>query len=260
MKILDVHCHYQMKDGYLDQMLEAAAAAGVEMLCLNGGGPRWRQQDNDGVMAAAEKHPAEVIPFAFVFLGEHSATDVRAWHKAGFKGLKTQYPTRMYDDEAFFPIYAAAEELRMPILFHTGISARFPEHDRWDTSSRYMMPLTLDRIARCFPGLTLWGAHLGVPDTWHAAMLMAVHPNVHFDLCGIDTTGKRWTTICNFGQMFYRGEAHWGKLVFGSEGGPAGFAPLAKNYKALMDEAGVSEAVQHKVFCQNAADALGMRL
>ncbi|MBM4045547.1 MAG: hypothetical protein FJ279_10565, partial [Planctomycetes bacterium] len=151
MKILDAHCHYQMKDGYLEQMLAAAAAAGVEKLCLNGGGPRWRQHDNNGVMAAAEKHPAKVIPFAFVFLGEHSAADVRAWHKAGFKGLKTQYPTRMYDDDAFFPIYAAAEELRMPILFHTGISARFPEHDRWDTSSRYMMPLTLDRIARCFP-------------------------------------------------------------------------------------------------------------
>lgn len=258
MRVIDNHCHYQKRDGFLEEMLEAADAAGVEKLCLNGGGERWRQHGNDGVMAAAEAHPDTIIPVAFIFLGEDSAADVSAWHGAGFRALKTQYPTRMYDDDAFFPIYAAAEELRMPILFHTGISARFPEHDRWDTSSRYMMPMTLDRIARCFPDLTIWGAHLGVPDTWHAAMLMRVHPRVYFDLCGIDTTGRKWTTICNFGEMFYGGEDHWGKLVFGSEGGPQGFAPLLRNYRALMDQAGLSPSVQEKVLWGNVGEALGI--
>ena len=256
VRIIDNHCHYQKQDGFLEKMLEGAAAAGVEKLCLNGGGPRWRQHDNHGVMLAAEQYPDTIIPFAFVFLGEDSAADVRAWRAAGFRGLKTQYPTNHYDADEFFPIYAAAEEERMPILFHTGVSARFPEHDRWDTSSRYMMPMTLDRIARCFPDLTIWGAHLGVPDTWHAAMLMHAHPRVFFDLCGIDTTGKRWTTICNYQELFYGGEAHWGKLVFGSEGGPTGFAPLARDYKALMDASGVSDEVQQKVFWGNVAEAL----
>lgn len=258
VRVIDNHCHYQKQDGYLERMIEAAAEAGIEKLCLNGGGPRWRQHDNDAVLAAAERYPDAIIPFAFIFLGEDSAEDVRAWHCAGFRGLKTQYPTRMYDDDEFFPVYEAAEELQMPILFHTGISARLPEHDRWDTSSRYMMPLTFDRIARCFPDLTLWGAHLGVPDTWHASMMMRRHPRVFFDLCGIDTTGKKWTTICNYQELFYMGEEHWGKLVFGSEGSPEGFAPLLRDYRALMDEAGVSEETQHRVFWQNVADALGL--
>ena len=259
LRIIDNHCHYQKQDGFLERMLQGAAEANIEKLCLNGGGPRWRQHGNDGVIRAAEQHPDTIIPFAFVFLGENHADDVRAWHRAGFRGLKTQYPTTMYDDEQFFPIYEAAQDLGMPILFHTGISARFvPDHDGWDTSSRYMMPLTLDRIARCFPGLTIWGAHLGVPETWHAAMLMRVHPNVYFDICGTDTTGSRWTTICNFKEMLYGGEDHWGKLVFGSEGGPDGFAPLVRNYLRLMQKAGIGEAIQRKVLWDNVAGALGL--
>ena len=107
--IIDIHCHYQERDGYLDEMLTASAQAGVQWLCLNGGGERWRQHGNDGVMAAAQAHPDRVIPFAFIHLGEESAADVRAWHAAGFRGLKTQYPADMYDSEAFFPVYEAAE-------------------------------------------------------------------------------------------------------------------------------------------------------
>jgi len=253
--IIDNHCHYRRLDGFLDEMLAAAEEAGVEWLCLNGGGERWRQYGNDEVMAAAEAHPDRIIPVAFIHLGEDAAADVRAWHAAGFRALKTQYPVDMYDSEAFFPVYEAAEELRMPILFHTGISARFiPEHDRWNVSSRFMMPLTLDRIARCFPDLTIWGAHLGYPDTWHAAYLMILHPHVYFDICGIPASQR---SLQPWGEMLPR-EEHWGKLVFGTEGGPQGFKPLLTRYRALMDEAGVSAEVQRRVLRDNVAEALGI--
>jgi len=258
LRVLDIHCHYQQTDGFLDDMLAQGTAAGVEVFCLNGGGPRWRQQDNNGVMAAAAAHPGVVLPFAFCNLGEDTAAQVYAWYRAGFRGLKTQCPTAAYDDEAFFPVYAAAEECRLPILFHTGISARFANHDYWHTDSRSMMPMTLDRIARCFPGLTIWAAHLGVPDTWHAAMLMRVHPGIHFDLCGIDVRGTRWTTICSYSQMFYGGADHFGKLVFGSEGGPAGFAPLLAGYREMLDASDVPDDVQQRIFWGNAAAALGL--
>jgi len=253
-RIIDVHCHYQKRDGYLDEMLAASAEAGVQWLCLNGGGERWRQHGNDGVMAAAQAHPDRVIPFAFIHLGEDSAADVRAWQAAGFRGLKTQYPADMYDSEAFFPVYGAAEELGLPILFHVGISARFvPDHDRWNTSSRFMMPLTLDRIARCFPDLTIWGAHLGYPDTWHAASMMRVHPRVFFDICGLPDL----PSLAPWDELF-REEAEWGKLVYGTEGGARNFAPLRDRYRGLMDAAGVSDEVQQRVFRDNAAEVLGL--
>lgn len=255
-RVIDVHCHYQRIDGFLEDQVSSAIAAGVEKICLNGGGERWKQHDNEGVMRAAERYPDTVIPFAFVYLGEDSAEDVRAWQREGFRGLKTQCPTAMYDDDEFFPIYEAAEELGMPMLFHTGISARrVPDHDRWDTSSRYMMPMTLDRIARCFPELTIWGAHLGVPDTWHAAMLMSVHPRVHFDICGLSAN---WTSMLHWDEMFYRGEEHWGKLVFGTEGGPRNFAAMVERYRTLLTEHGVGEEVQQRVLWKNAAEALGL--
>ncbi|MEN6644825.1 MAG: amidohydrolase family protein [Armatimonadia bacterium] len=256
--IIDNHCHYQLTEGFLDQMLEQGQAAGVSHFCLNGGGPRWRQHDNNDVLTAAEAHPGTIVPVAFCNLGEDTAAQVYAWYRAGFRALKTQCPTANYDDEAFFPVYAAAEECRMPILFHCGISARFPNHDHWNSSSRYMMPLTLDRIARVFPTLTIWAAHLGVPDTWHAAMLTRVHPHVHFDLCGIDVSGKRWSTICSFGEMFYGGENHFGKLVFGSEGSPEGFAPLIDAYRNMLDENNVPEEVQRRISWTNVAEALGL--
>lgn len=257
VRIIDNHCHYQRIDGYLERMLEAGQAAGVERFCLNGGGPRWGQHDNEGVMRAAERYPEAIIPFAFCYLGENTAAEVYAWYRAGFRGLKTQCPTSFYDDDEFFPVYAAAEECRMPILFHTGISARRPNHDHWDTSSRYMMPMTLDRLARCFPDLTIWGAHLGLPDTWHAAMLMSVHPRVYFDLCGLLPAYKN-TALTDFARMFQRGDDHFGKLVFGSEGGPDGFAPLVQEYRDLLTANGASDAVQAKVFWGNVAAALGL--
>ena len=173
-------------------------------------------------------------------------------HAAGSR-LRLSTPLTCNSEE-FFPVYEAAEELGLPILFHVGISARFiPEHDRWNTSSRFMMPLTLDRIARCFPDLTIWGAHLGYPDTWHAAELMRRHPRVFFDICGLPDL----PTLAPWSELF-RDEAHWGKLIYGSEGGPAGFAPLRDRYRRLMDEAGVSAEVQRRVFWDNAAEVLGL--
>lgn len=258
LRIIDNHCHYQHQDGFLDRMLDAGTAAGVELFLLNGGGPRWRQHDNNGVMAAAEKHPDRIIPVAFCYLGEDTAADVYAWCRAGFRGLKVQYPVAAHDDEAFFDVYQAAEECRLPILFHTGISARFDNHDRWDTSSRWMMPLTLDRVARCFPDLVLWAAHLGVPDTWHAAHLMIRHPRLYFDLCGTDVAAEEHSSITQFRELFWSGERHAGKLVFGSEGGPAGFAPLIAGYRRLLDSLGVGAAVQEQVFRGNVAAALGI--
>jgi hypothetical protein len=89
-------------------------------------------------------------------------------------------------------------------------------------------------------------------------MLMRIHPHVHFDLCGIDVTGHGWTTICNYGQMFYGGADHFGKLVFGSEGSPGGFAPLLDGYRQLLDEHDVPDDVQYRVFWGNAANTLGL--
>lgn len=256
-RLIDNHCHYQRTAGFLEQMLQRGAAAGVTHFCLNGGGERWRQHGNAEVMAAAEAYPDRIIPIAFCYLGEHTAADVYAWYRAGFRGLKVQCPTAPYDASEYFPLYAAAEECRLPILFHCGVSARFPNHDHWDTSSRSMMPLTLDRLARCFPGLTLWGAHLGVPETWAAAMLMRIHPHVHFDLCGVDAGGRNWTTICNYREMF-RDEQHFARLVFGSEGGPGGFAPLRAAYEQMLDDNGVSSETRERIFWYNVAEALGL--
>jgi predicted TIM-barrel fold metal-dependent hydrolase len=89
------------------------------------------------------------------------------------------------NDEAYYPLYAALEELGVPALFHTGqngIGAGLPGGR--GIKLRYSNPLLLDDVAADFPGLTVILAHPSVP--WQEeALSMATHKaNVFIDLSG----------------------------------------------------------------------------
>ncbi len=77
-------------------------------------------------------------------------------------------------------IYATAEELGVPIIFHTGTSV-FPL-----ARNRFGEPLFLDDVAVDFPELTIVLAHAGRP-LWmeQASFLTRRFPNVWLELSGI---------------------------------------------------------------------------
>jgi len=109
--------------------------------------------------------------------------DVSRLKDLGFTGLKLEMPSHPYDHDRYMPIYERAEQLGMPILFHTGWVMRLGEHDRAERlSADSMRAYRLDRIARSFPDLQIIGAHLGMPHCDEALSLLAGFPNVHFDL------------------------------------------------------------------------------
>lgn len=99
-----------------------------------------------------------------------------------FKGLKL-YPTYNYfypNDPILYPLYAKAEDLSIPILFHTG-SSIFP-----NSRIKYGNPIYLDDVAVDFPNLKIVMAHGGRGPWYNEAFTMVrLHKNVYIDVAGL---------------------------------------------------------------------------
>jgi predicted TIM-barrel fold metal-dependent hydrolase len=100
----------------------------------------------------------------------------------GVKGLKL-YPTYQFfypNDREVYPLYAAAEELRLPIMFHTGSSVFR------GSRIKYGDPTFLDDVAVDFPDLSLIMAHSGRGYWYDAAFFLTrLHANIHMEISGI---------------------------------------------------------------------------
>ncbi len=108
----------------------------------------------------------------------------------GFLGLKAHTPPRPWDDDTFFPIYGRAEQLGLPVVFHTGQAwTDTLDHYPYAVSHRsrstdWMHVERLDVIAKAFPSLTMVAAHMGWPHCEAALGLAMTHPNFHMDTSG----------------------------------------------------------------------------
>ncbi len=100
----------------------------------------------------------------------------------GFKGLKF-YPSSQYffpDDPAVTELYAAAADLGLIVMFHTGTSIYKKSRQRFSE------PLRIDDPAVDFPDLQIVMAHSGRRLWYEQAFFMAErHDNVWMELSGI---------------------------------------------------------------------------
>lgn len=102
--------------------------------------------------------------------------------KDGFRGLKL-YPTYQHfypNDRKLYPLYKTAQDLGIPVMFHTGSSVFA------GSKLKYGDPLLLDDIAADFQDLKIVMAHAGRPFWYDRAYWLArLHKNVFMDLAGI---------------------------------------------------------------------------
>lgn len=126
-----------------------------------------------------------LIPFASLnpYLAAEPARELeRLVREGGFRGLKL-YPTYNYfypNDRMLYPVYAKAEELGVPVAWHTGTSA-FPA-----SRLKYGDPLHIDDVAVDFPRLACVVTHSGRPLWYDTAYTLArMRENVYMEIAGL---------------------------------------------------------------------------
>ena len=168
---------------------------------------------------------------------EHDVTEL------GAIGLKL-YPSYQWfypNDRALYPLYARAQEMGVPITFHTG-SSTFA-----GSRIKYAQPLHLDDVAVDFPELVILMAHAGRPF-WYAEAewLVKRHRNVYIDLAGLPP--KRLL------QYLPDLERISGKVLFGSDW-PAIPSTLADNV-AQLRALPISDGAKQAILNDNARRVL----
>ncbi len=109
-----------------------------------------------------------------------AASVVRGFRAWGLRGLKLYPPTQRFSasDRAVYPLYEAAAEQGLAVLFHFGITIA-PIYDL-----RYANPLDLSAAANDFPEVTFVIAHCGA-GFLREALLLAYHTeNIWVDTSG----------------------------------------------------------------------------
>lgn len=106
----------------------------------------------------------------------------KLYYAHGFKGVKL-YPTYNYfypNERMLYPLYATAQRLNIPILFHTG-SSIFK-----NSRIKYGNPIFFDDVAVDFPDLNIVMAHGGRGAWYDEALIMArLHENVFIEVSGL---------------------------------------------------------------------------
>ncbi len=155
---------------------------------------------NDFVADYCRRAPEKLVGFAAV--DPHWADPVgeleRARQDLGLVGLKMSPIYQGFDprDERALRIWAAAERLGMPVLFHQG--ATFPRR----APLKYAHPELLEDIALAFPKLKFWIAHFGHPWQEETIVLVRKQPNVYTDLSGLFYRPWQYYNILRLAQEY----------------------------------------------------------
>ncbi|HCW52039.1 MAG TPA: metal-dependent hydrolase [Clostridiales bacterium] len=162
----------------------------------------------------------------------------------GFRGLK-MYPTyQMFypNDRELYPVYAVAEELGLPVMFHTGSSVFR------GSRIKYGDPLHMDDLAVDFPDLVIIMAHSG-RGFWYdrAYFLTRLHPNLYMEISGLPP--RRLL------EYFPELERVADKVIWGSDW--PGVPDVSGNIKALRDLP-LKDETKEKILGGNAARLLGL--
>jgi predicted TIM-barrel fold metal-dependent hydrolase len=144
---------------------------------------------SEDIIVEAGEYDDVLIPFASVDPGEGASavSRLRDLAAAGAKGLKLHPSLQAFapNEPQHYPLYEAAAELRLPVVFHTGqtgIGGGLPGGR--GIKLRYSDPMLIDDVAADHPELTIVLAHPSVP--WQdSAISIATHKaNVFIDLSG----------------------------------------------------------------------------
>ena len=285
--IWDVHCHFPRDWGnpdgedhaqQIDARAEALRAAGVTRASVLCGGRNIPGPSHDEALQYLARHEDLMVPVASLPLEDVPEGEIERLNDIGYRGLKIIGSPLPIDDPSYFPVYAAAEERRMPILFHLGVigggvdyARTHPRRDpeaaaafrRWqefrrrggprNVSAARMRPFQLDTIANNFPDLPLIGAHLGGTGNYEEASSVARwRHNVVFDLSGGETIERHAMERRMIGR-----EIGVEKLVWGSDCGNEEIGQHVERFRWMFEALGLDDEERDRIWYRNAAELFG---
>ena len=138
---------------------------------------------NSYVAEYVGKNSSKLIGFASINPNRPSPERLleEARREFNLRGLKLAPIYQFFNptDRICYPLYAKAQELKMPIMWHQGTSylRKGP--------LEYCNPVLLDPIARAFPDLKMIIAHIGHPWYAEAVCVVRKHTNVFADVSAL---------------------------------------------------------------------------
>lgn len=182
---------------------------------------------NEYVADYVGRHPEKLVGFASVHpeVGDAVAELERAVRGLGLRGLKLAPTYQGFDPlgPAAMAVYAAAQDLGLPILWHQGTTfVRMAE-------LRYALPLQIDEVAIRFPRLRIVIAHMGHPWIDDALVVVRKHPNVYADVSALHP--RPWQLYNGLVSAVEYGVAH--KLLYGTDWPFAEHAPSVAGLRAV---------------------------
>jgi predicted TIM-barrel fold metal-dependent hydrolase len=260
--IIDSHQHYEDKPDYFERLVKTYRPRNA-MACV-----LTPMSGFEAVKKATAQHPDVVIPYGQINVDDTAApSEIDAFARAGFKGIKMHSPRLNWDDPHYFHIYDRLRSHKLVALFHTGIAFHVEEPQY--TSMARMRPSFLDTIGRAFPDLVIQGAHFGNPWYDEAAEAARWGPNLRFDLTG-SSLQKKASNLKVFKEyLWWEGPGQhssphavyaFEKLVFGTDEPPEAVDNMLGRYEAMLNACGVPEASRKKIYGETMARILGIPL
>lgn len=256
MNIIDAHAHYLCEPDYLENLLSTMENLGIDKCCLSGLGKIFSCRKNKDVAKAIKINPDKIIGSYFIRPGISEVYEIEKAYKDGFKMLKATIPIKPYNHKSFFPLWETAQELRMPILFHTGIVTASNPPKKYPISSWYMHPMRLEPIANKFPELNIIIAHLGVHWNNDAAELIRMRSNVYSDITGEPDGWRIRADKIGLKKWLWWPKA-FKKLIFGTDVHYSKIKDNLKQDKKWLDKYQIDKATRKLYFAKNILQLLG---
>ena len=209
---------------------------------------------SEDIAAGAARNNDVLIPFGSVdpLQGASAVTKARRLvEEYGVRGFKFHPTLQNFDpsDPEFYPLYSAIQDLRVPVIFHTGqtgIGAGLP--GGFGLKLGLSNPMLIDVVAANFPELSIVMAHPSVP--WQdEAIAVATHKaNVWIDLSGWSPKYFPENLVRQANSLLQD------KVLFGSD------FPLLTTDRWLKDFAALAmkDEVRPKILKTNAVRLLGL--
>ena len=145
---------------------------------------------NEEIAALAREHSDVIIPFASV--DPHAGLAAvkaakRLVTEHGARGFKFHPNTQAFypNERSLYALYAAIEELQVPVLFHTGhTGVGAGVRGGGGVRLKYSNPMFVDDVAVDFPDLAIILAHPSFPWQDEALSVCLHKPSVYIDLSG----------------------------------------------------------------------------